>query len=166
MAYLIGVPVLAALAVLQSTILGSIRLLDGAPDLILLAVIGWGLAGRPRQSMGLALTGGAFLDLLSAIPLGVSSLTLIIAAYLVSLGEGRFWEANFLTQLAAVMVASMVFHFGQLGVLFLLGRPLDLTYALSRVILPSLFLNLLLALPVAQLAESVQKAIYPSEVSI
>lgn len=166
MGYLIGVPLLATLAIIQSTVFGRVRLLEGAPDLILLTVVAWGLVGQVRQSLVLALIGGLFLDLLSATPLGVSSLTLVLAAFLVSLGEGRFWEANFLTQLAAVMVASVLFHFGQLGTLLLQGRPADLTYALSRVILPSLFLNILLILPVNQLAESVHRAVYPSEVSI
>lgn len=166
MAILLGTPVLALLAILQSTIFGSLRLLDGAPDLILLAVVGWALTGRARQSMALGLIGGALLDLLSGTPIGASAITLILIAYLVSLSEGRFWEAHFLMPLAAVLVASLLYHAGALIVLVLLGRTPDWSYALTRVVLPSTFLNLLLALPVAQATESIEETLYPPEVGI
>jgi rod shape-determining protein MreD len=166
MAILIGVPILAVLAVIQSTVFGTFRLLDGAPDLILLAVVGWALTGRARQAMVLGLVGGALLDLLSGTPMGVSAVGLIVIAYLVSLSEGRFWEAHFLMPLAAMLGASLLYHASALVVLVLLGRTPDWTYALTRVVLPSTFLNLLLALPVAQAAGSLEAALYPPEVGI
>lgn len=166
MAYVVGIPLLALMAVLQATLLTRLRLLDGAPDLILLAVVAWSMAGKQRQAMVLALIGGLFLDLVSAMPLGATSLTLVLATFLVSLGEGSFWEANFLTQLAAVLVASFVFQVGAVGLLLVLGRTVEIGYALGRAILPSVFLNLLLALPAQQLAESLHRTLYPSEVGI
>ncbi|MGA9533012.1 MAG: rod shape-determining protein MreD [Anaerolineales bacterium] len=166
MAILLGIPALALLAILQSTVFGTLRVLDGAPDLILLAVVGWALTGRARQAMALGLVGGVFLDLLSGTPIGTSAIGLILVAYLVSLSEGRFWEAHFLMPLAAVLGASLVYHTAGLVVLVLLGRTLDWAYALTRVVLPSTFLNLLLALPVAQAAESLEVTLYPPEVGI
>lgn len=166
MIYLLGVPILAALVVLQATVLGQIRVLDGAPDLVLLAVVGWALTGRAKQAMTLALIGGLLLDLLSGLPLGVSALPLILCAYLVGLGKGRFWEAHFLMPLGAVLGASIVYHGVQLGVLFVLGRLPELAFAVSRVVLPSAVLNVLLALPTAQLAQGLEQRLYPPEVGI
>jgi rod shape-determining protein MreD len=166
MAVLLGIPTLALLAVLQSTVLGTFRVLDGAPDLILLAVVAWALTGRARQSMALGLIGGVLLDLLSGTPLGASAIGLILVAYLVSLSEGRFWEVHFLMPLAAVLGASLIYHAAALIVLVLLGRTPDWTYAFTRVVLPSTFLNLLLVLPVAQAAESLEATLYPPEVGI
>lgn len=166
MAYVIGVPALAALAVLQSTVFARFRLLDGAPDLVLLAVVAWSLTGRARQSMTLGLVGGLLLDLLSGYPLGVSSLSLIVVAFLVSLSEGRFWEAHFLMPLAAMLAASLIFHLGGMGLLLLMGRTPDWQFALARVLLPSVFLNLLLVLPLAQAVENLESVLYPPEVGI
>jgi rod shape-determining protein MreD len=166
MGYVVGIPLLAALAILQATIFGQFRLLAGAPDLVLLAVVGWSLTGQTRQALTFALVGGLLLDLFSGIPLGASAAGLILATFLVSLSEESFWEAHLLMPLAAVLATSLIFHAFNLLVLFLLGRLPDLSFALSQVILPSLFLNVVLALPAAQLAESLEASLYPPEVGI
>ena len=166
MGFLLGVPLLGLLAVRQATILGQFRLRDGAPDLILLATIGWALTGQRVQAMTFGLIGGLFLDLFSGLPLGSSSIALILAAFLVSLIEGRFWEAHLLMPLAAVLGTSIVFHGINLMVMLLLGRLPDLGYALAQVVLPSIFLNVVLALPVTQIAENLEASLYPPEVGI
>jgi hypothetical protein len=38
--------------------------------------------------------------------------------------------------------------------------------AIGRIIMPSTFLNLLLALPITQLARSVRQSLFPPEVSV
>jgi hypothetical protein len=53
-----------------------------------------------------------------------------------------------------------------LGALLISGHPIDLGLAASRVVLPSLFLNLVFALPAAQLATSLQRSLFPPEVAI
>jgi rod shape-determining protein MreD len=166
MIYAIGVPFLALLAVLQSSILSYWRLLDGRPDLVLIAVVAWGLTGRARETMVWGLIGGLFLDLFSGLPIGTSSLVLVLIAYLASFLEGRFWEANLLLPLVVMLIASLVYHFFGFGAIVLSGRGVDFVMALSRIILPSTFLNLLLVLPVAQLAKSAYQRIFPPEVSI
>jgi rod shape-determining protein MreD len=166
MIYAIGVPLLALLAVLQSSVLSYMRLLDGRPDLVLITVVAWGLTGRSRETMLWGLIGGIFLDLLSGLPVGASALVLVVIAYLVSFLEGRFWEANLLLPLVVMLVASLIYHFFGFGVIVLSGRGFDLGMALTRIILPSTFLNLILALPMAQLAKSVYLRFFPPEVRI
>jgi len=166
MIYAIGVPLLALLAVLQSSVLSYMRFLDGRPDLILLAVVAWGLTGRARESMAWGLTGGLFLDLLSGLPIGTNALVLVVIAYLVSFLEGRFWEAHLLMPLSVTLIASLIYHFSGLGAIALSGRGIDLSMAIGRIIMPSTFLNLLLALPITQLARSVRQSLFPPEVTV
>lgn len=156
---------MALLAILQSAIISYIPLLEGTPNLVLLAIVAWSLTGRAREAMILGLLGGIFLDMLSGFPLASTSISLILIAHLVSLLEGGFWETNFFTPLVATLMASLVYF--ALTILFLLlsGRSFDLTASLSRVVLPSLFLNLILALPVYHMAEWVSKVLNPSRVS-
>jgi rod shape-determining protein MreD len=166
MAYLAGIPILLVLAVLQATVLSNLRLLDGTPDLIFLAVVAWALTGRPRQAMTGALIGGLLIDLLSGLPLGATAIILVVVVYLVSLTVGRFWEAHLLMPLTTVLWSSLLYHGLSLATLLALGRSIDLAFAVSRVILPSTFLNLLLALPAAQAASSLGDTLYPPEVEI
>jgi rod shape-determining protein MreD len=166
MAYLISIPVLVFLTILQSAVFNDLTLLDGRVDLILLFVVSWGINGRPREAMIFALMGGLFLDLLSGLPMGISSIILITITYFVSFTEGRFWEANFLMPMGVMLGATLVYHFLELLILLLLGKLIPLDYALLRIILPSSFLNLILALPAVQVIKSAINSIYPPEVKI
>jgi rod shape-determining protein MreD len=165
-AYLVGVPVMALLAILQSSVFSMLRILDGAPDLVLIAIVGWSLTGRMHESMVLALVGGLFLDLLSGAPFGLSAVGLVIVAYLVSFLEGRFWEANFLIPLGVMSAAAVVYHANLALAAALSGRPIDLELAVSRVLLPSALLDVLLALPAAQLAVRVRDLLFPPRVKV
>ncbi len=166
MAYLIGAPLLLALAILQSTLFGSLRLVDGAPDLVLLASVGWALAGRPYEAMGWGLLGGMFLDMFSGLPFGLSAIFLILISFLVSLVEGRFWEAHLLMPLGATLIASLLYHSLSIGLLLVLGRSMDIETAFARIVLPSTFLNLVLAYPASQVAGNLRDALFPPEIDI
>ena len=166
MAYILGIPLVILLAIFQSTLLGTFQFLEGRPDLVLLAVIGWGLAGGSEEAMVWGLVGGVVLDMLSGVPIGTTSITLILIALLVSLYEDRIWEANFLTPLGITLIGSLIFHIMSLGAIMLMGREIDMSYMFSRVILPSTFFNLLLAIPSAQAFKVLRNRLYPPEVEI
>ncbi len=166
MGYLIGIPLMALLAALQSSVFAGLRPLDGGVDLVLLAVVAWALAGRAEEAMVWGLVGGFLLDMLSAAPLGVTAIALVAIAFLVSLLEGRFWEAHLLMPAAAVLVASLIYGLIALGAAMVAGATPDLATSVSRVLLPSAFLDVLLALPATQLAESVVQSLFPPEVAI
>ena len=166
MVYLIGVPILMTLAILQSSVFSQVTLLDGRPDLILLAVLSWSLAGRHVEAMLLGMIGGLFLDLLSGLPFGSHAIILVLVIYLVASFEGRFWEAHLLMPLSVSLIASLVFYGLEIGTILLMGRSFDPTYAMTRIVLPSTFLNLILVLPASQLAEGLRNRLYPPEVEI
>lgn len=166
MVYLIGVPFLLTLAILQSSVFSHLQLLDGRPDLVLLAVLSWSLAGRHNEAMLLGLIGGLFLDLLSGLPFGSHAIILVLVIYLVASFEDRFWEAHLLLPLSMSLIASLVFHGLEIGTILLMGRSIDPTYVMTRIVLPSTFLNLVLALPASQLAEGLRVRLYPPEVEI
>ena len=164
MSLLLGFAGISFLAMLQTSLVNHLRLLDGRPDLVLLAVTGWALTGHGRQAMLFGFVGGFALDLFSEVPVGVSSAALVLVAALVSYSEGRFWGVHPLMQLAAVIAASAVFYAAQLSSLWIGGHPIDLLLALNRTVLPSLFLNLVLALPAAQASEALTRFFAPGEV--
>lgn len=162
----VGIPILAALAVLQSTVLAQFTLLDGRADVILVAILCWAMAGRGEDAMVWALVGGLLLDLFSAVPFGSTAIILILLAYLVSLLRAGFWEANILLPLGVVLAASIAFHAWGIGTMLVLGRSLDLSQAVARVVVPSTLLNLALAIPATQLVASLNRALFPPEVTV
>ncbi|MFQ5923786.1 MAG: rod shape-determining protein MreD [Anaerolineales bacterium] len=165
MIYLVGIPLVALLAILQTSLVSHLRLLEGRPDLVLLAIVAWAITGRGNEAMVLGFVGGLFLDAFSAVPLGVSSATLVLVAAIASYSEGQFWGINPIMQLAALLVGSVVYYATIMLALVSTGQPLDLQLALSRIVLPGLFVNLILALPVVQLAEGLHGMLYPPRVA-
>lgn len=165
MTYIIGVPIITLLAILQISLVSHLRLLEGRPDLVLLAVVAWALMGRGNEAMVLGFVGGLLLDAFSAVPLGVSSAALVAVAAIASYSEGQFWGINPIMQLAAVLVGSAVYYATIILTLVALGQPIDLQVALGRIVLPSLFVNLLLALPTVQLAEGLHGILHPPRVA-
>ena len=166
MAYAVGLPLMALLAILQSAVVSQLRLADGQADLVLVVVVAWALTGRSQEAMVLGLAGGLFLDLLSALPLGSTALALVLVAYVVSLTEGRLWGAHLLTPLGGGFGASLFFSAYMLLASVLVGARVDLPSLGSRVLLPELFLNMLLAIPAAQMASALKRALFPPEVEI
>lgn len=156
---------MALLAVLQTSLVSQLRLLEGRPDLVLLAVVAWALTGRGHEAMILGFAGGLFLDAFSAVPLGVSSAALVIVAAAASYSEGQFWGINPIMQLAAVLVGTLIYYGAIMVTLIATGQPLDLQLALGRIVLPGLFVNLILTLPTVQIAEGLHDLLHPPRVA-
>jgi rod shape-determining protein MreD len=165
-AYAIGTPAIVLLAILQSAVMSHFRIADGQADLVLVAVVAWGLTGRSHEAMIFGLVGGILLDLLSALPIGTTSLVLVVIAYFVTITEGRLWGAHLLTPLGVVFAASLLFSGYQLMASVLAGASIDWAIVASRVVLPEVFLNVLLAVPAAQVASALHRALTPPEVEL
>lgn len=162
----IGLPLLVLAAVLQSTVLAHLRVLDGTLDLTLLLVLGWTLAGDWRGGMVWGWLGGLCLDLLSGAPLGTAMLGLVVVAYFASLTEGRFWRSHILLPLATVILGTLGLHMIYLVVLRLNGEAVDVGFALTRITLPTLVLNTAGMLPVYRAMRWLRGWVYPEPVEI
>jgi rod shape-determining protein MreD len=163
---LIGLPLLLLAAVLQSTVLAHLRVLDGTLDLTLLLVLGWTLAGDWQGGLVWGLVGGICLDLLSGAPFGASAIGLVCVAYFASLSEGRFWRSHILLPLATVILGTLGLHVIQLLVLRLNGEAVDIGFALARVTLPATVLNTAGMLPIYYAMRRLRGLVYPMPVEI
>ena len=156
------IPFLLVVAILQSTAAPRLAMASARPDLMLTSVVAWSLltAFRAREleyageSPGLTrgindgvvwgFVGGMFLDLLSGAPLGTSALALMVAA--LAVGVIGVAVASAAPLLVALMTAlgTLLYHLVFLLVMALMGRPVFWAPAVTRVIAPSMLLNLML----------------------
>lgn len=156
------IPFLLILAILQSTAAPRLEVIGARPDLMLTSVVSWSLlaafktrelqyAGEsPDLTRGIndgvvwGFIGGMFLDLFSGAPLGLSAVALMITAAVV--GVIGVSVSGMAVVLAALMTATgtLIYHLVFLGGIALAGRPVALGPDLTRVVLPSIVLNLLL----------------------
>jgi rod shape-determining protein MreD len=134
--------------VVQVTIVGSIQVLRGTPDLLLVVLL---VIALLRGSVFGAVAGfwaGFLLDTAYLGTLGVTSLLLTLAGYWI----GRYGETTGRDRAHApflsVAVVTVLFAAGELGLHFLLGEPVEAKAALIDSMPATLLLNLILTVPV------------------
>jgi rod shape-determining protein MreD len=166
MVNLVGLVLFGILAIIQSTIISTTPLLLGTVDLILLFIIGWALQDRVDSSWQWCLIGGIFASLYSALPFGV-----FIVAYLLSVGiarviKHRIWKAPLLAMLAAIFISTIVSQVITLLSRIMLGVSMSLADVFNLILLPSLLLNLILAIPVFSIMRDLARWLYPEELEV
>jgi rod shape-determining protein MreD len=159
----LSLPVLTLAAVLQFTFVPYIRILDGAPDLVFLFVIAWTVHARLETGITWAFVGGIVRDLLSAAPLGATTLGLILIVFTLKLVEQQFYGVTFLVISITVLVGT-VLHYIVFGMVvglvgFEILRPENFTFA----VMPTVAYNLVAIGPVYWLSRRLQKRIQRDE---
>ena len=143
---LIALPLLSVVLVIQMAIASRIPLLSGHADLMLVAVAAWSLQERAQTAWHWAIFAGLLVGWVSGVPWGIPVLgylfTVIFARALVR----RIWQTPLLGMFVVVFISTLVMHLLTIIALRLTGSLLVIGDALSVVTLPSLFINLSLAL--------------------
>lgn len=140
---------LALAATLQISFVDSFELVDGRADVILLCLVGLALLRGPIFGAAAGFYAGLIFDLGTLGTLGLTSLLLTLAGY----WAGRFGEAtsdrrNQVARiLLAVALTTIGVAVGSLIVHLLLGESASVGDVIVRMLLPTLLLNLILAIP-------------------
>lgn len=160
---LISIPVLAFAVMLQTALVSRITLLSGAADLVLMILITWALQEQVKSSWhwaGLAVIMSAFVSATSPI--------VLILSYFMAVGFSRYvlrltWQTPILALFAVTFFSTLFLHIATYFSLYLSGVKMLFGDALALITLPSIFLNLLIALPVHSLIRDLSLWVYPVE---
>jgi rod shape-determining protein MreD len=161
---LVGIPVLGLAAMLQTSIIGRINLLNGAADLVLLILAAWGLQERVRSAWIWGAAAGLLVGFVSGVPWYVYLVGYLVVVGMARLLAHRVWQAPLLAMFTVTLIGTLV-----LLMLTYLDRSLfemSLVFNVSfvQIILPSILLNLLLAILVHALIRDLANRLYPEEV--
>ncbi len=163
---LVGLILIGILAIIQSTIVSTMPLLNGTADLLLLLIVAWALQDRVDSAWQWCLIGGVFASLYSALPFGSFIIAYLICVGIARLLKHRIWKAPFLAMLAATFVCTLVVQLISLGARFLTGVSIPLMNVLNLILLPSLLLNLILAIPAFSIMRDIASWLYPEELEV
>ena len=143
---LIALPLLSLVLVIQMAIASRIPLLSGYADLMLVTVAAWSLQERARTAWHWAIFAGLLVGLVSGIPLPIPLIGYLLTVAFARALVRRIWQTPLLGMFVVVFVGTLLVHILTISTLRLTGSPLSVEEALSVVTLPSLFINLSLAL--------------------
>ncbi|MFQ6014921.1 MAG: rod shape-determining protein MreD [Anaerolineae bacterium] len=136
---------LTGVGVVQSTAMPYLSLAGVKPDLMLLVVISWSLIRGAGEGIVWGFVGGMILDLLSGAPFGVFTLALTTISFLSGIGEINIFRSNIFLPLMVIGLATIAYSFISLLLLQTLGWPVNWSDSLIRIVLPTAFLNTILA---------------------
>jgi len=120
-------------------------------------------AGARGNLLALAVLGGLLVGWTSALPWFVSVIGYLLIVLFARVMARRLWQAPLIAIFVLVFLGTLVVHFLSVSVLRLMGSPLVIGDALSIVTLPSLFLNLFLALPALPIFRDLAVWVYDIE---
>lgn len=164
MSTLLAFPVLAAAVMIQTSILSRAPLLLGSADLVLLVIISWVMQERAQRPWLWVIVAGLMVGWVSATPIWVPLAAYLAVTALARLLASRVWQIPILALLATVFAGSLITHALSYMTVSLSGISLSLVDAFNLIILPSLFMNLLFALPVNGLVSELASWTRPAEI--
>lgn len=147
-------------AILQVTILGSIDVAGGAPDLVLVTLVAVALLRGPIFGAVAGFYAGLLVDTATLETLGLTSLVLTLAGYWI----GRYGETTGRDRIQApvlsVLVITVLYAVGGYVLRFVLGDAVSARLVLVESLLPGIIFNCLLAVPVYALC---RRLLHPVE---
>ena len=151
---------------LQYGVFSRWMILSGSPDLVLLLIIALCLHQKHRWFWILILIMGGVVGFVSALPFFIP-MVVYMAVYLASFGlKQRVWQTPLFAMFLLTFGATILVNFLSIAVLFIQRIPFNFSIALVNVVLPSVFLNMFLAIPVHAIMRELSVWLYPQGAQI
>lgn len=160
---LIAVPVLALAIMLQMAVISRITLLSGAADIVLLILIAWALQEQVEFAWHWAVLAGLLVAFASAVPIYVPIIGYLLAVALARFVIRQIWQTPILALLSVTFFGTLIYDLITYLALIVNGTRLPFDDTLALIVLPSVFLNLLLAIPIHALLRDLSLWVYPIE---
>jgi rod shape-determining protein MreD len=138
------VPLLAVVAILQSTLVSHFRIWGVFADLPLLVVVSWGVLRGPREGLIWGFLAGLLLDIFSGAPFGAATFGLMAVGLLSGLVKSAVFQSRIVLPMLAVLLATIIYDIIFLIVVWISGYPVAWLDSLFRLVLPSAVLNTVL----------------------
>jgi len=142
---------------LLSSFMPELALTRGQLSLVLLIVLSWSLRAGLLDSLLWAAVGGLCLDMFTLLPLGTSSLALVLFAYALNSIARQLFSMRIALLLIATASSTVLFTGYTWMALALLGESYSLPRLLSHMLLPTLVYNMLAVLPVYVVVRRLQR---------
>ena len=160
---LVAFPILVMALVLQTAMVSRLPLLAGTADLVLIIIAAWSLQENVESAWLWSLLAGLMVGAASGLPMVVPVLAYLAVTGLARLVLRRVWETPVLAMLLVVFAGTLISSLLALAAVSISGGAYPAADAFSLIVLPSLLLNLLLALPVYAVMRDIGFWVYPAK---
>jgi cell shape-determining protein MreD len=159
---LIFIPILIIGVILQSTIISQFSILSGFADLMLLVLVSWSINTDDKLAMVWAIVAGGLVSIFSAMSPIVPILGYVIAVSITKTVIKRTWQVPMIAVIFSTIISTLVVHFLSIGAIWINSNfSSNIVQLIQIITVPSLFLNILLILPVNSLMKDVSHWVFP-----
>lgn len=166
MATLIAIPILGVLLILQTAVFSQIPLIRGTSDLVMVAIIAWALQKSVKTAWQWGIIGGLLVGITTALPYALPVFGYLLVVGMVLLLRQRVWQVPILAMFVATFLGTIIIHALSIVVLLFTGTPLSWLESVNMITLPSLLINLLVALPAYAIFADLARWLYPVELEV
>ena len=159
---LVALPVIVLAVILQTAIVSRIYLLSGIADLPLVMLAAWALQEEVESAWQWAVATGLLVGFVSALPMLAPLIGYFAVVGLAQILQGRVWQAPLLAMFSVTFFGSVIASILSFSVLRLSGIALPVGDVLGVLTLPSVLLNMLLAIPVYAIMRDLARWVYPT----
>jgi rod shape-determining protein MreD len=160
---IIAFPFIGLAVILQSSMVGQIKLLSGYADLPLLLLAAWALQDRVKSAWHWSVVTCVMVGFVSRMPWPVYVVGYGAVVFIAQVLQRRVWQAPLLAMFSVTFAGALFMNLISFVVLQILGTPLLLGEVVGLITLPSVLLNMLFAIPVYTVMRDLARWVYPSE---
>jgi rod shape-determining protein MreD len=160
---LVAIPVFALALMLQTAILSRTTLLSGAADLVLLVLVSWALQRQVESAWHWAAAAGLMFGFVSGLPPIAPIIGYLLVVALSRVVIRQIWQSPLLALLSVTFFGTLIYQLVTYAILGFNGTPLPFGDVLALIVLPSVFLNLLLSIPIHSVVRDLALWVYPVE---
>jgi hypothetical protein len=164
LAQLIAIPVILLLTCLQISLSGKFIILNGFADIILVWITAWVAQTNIKHSWFWFVFTIAVVCYVSALPWYSTLISYLVILSISIVINKRLWQSPFLSFLLILIVGSLFYYFSGIIGLKLSGSLININESFLRVVLPSMIMNLIIALPIFLISRDMIHWVYPGEV--
>jgi rod shape-determining protein MreD len=165
-ATLLAIPILGSLLILQTAVFSQLPLLRGTTDLVMVAIIAWSLQKSVKTAWQWGIIGGLLVSLSTALPFGLPIIGYLLVVGMALLLRQRVWQVPLLAMFVATFLGTLITQALAVLVLRLTGTPLAWLESVNMITLPSMLLNLVVAIPAYALLGDLARWLYPEELVV
>lgn len=159
---LVAIPAIILAVILQSAMISRIYLLAGIADLPLVMLAAWALQEDVDSAWHWAIAFGLMVGFVSGIPWYVPLIGYGFVVSMAQVLQRRVWQAPLLAMFSVTFLGTVALDMVSFAVLRLGGASMRLEDVLGLLVLPSVLLNMLLAIPVYAVMRDLSHWVYPS----
>jgi rod shape-determining protein MreD len=158
---LISIPVILLAVLLQSAVVSRVTLLSGVADLPLVVLTAWALQEQVDSAWHWGIALGAVVGFVSGMPWFVPMAGYLIVVLLGQILNKRVWQAPLLAMFLVTFIGTVSTHVLSVITLQVLGIDIPVPDILGIIVLPTVLLNLLLAIPVYAVVRDLAGWVHP-----